>query len=468
MKISFHGAARTVTGSKHIIHLNNGKKILLDCGLFQGLREKTRMYNSDLGFDAKEITHVILSHAHIDHSGLLPKLVKDGFEGKIWCTPATASLAQILLADSAYIQEADVTYVNKKRAKQGLQYLSPIYKISDAQRVFPMIRTLDYDEKLEIDNDIEIMLTDAGHILGSACVHLSLQENGKNVQVTFSGDVGRYRDIILKSPSKFPQADYIILESTYGNSLHDDFRSANEELLDHIEEVCVKQGGKIIIPAFSVGRTQEILYDLNMLELENRLPNIEYYVDSPLSNKATSIIKEHPECYNKRVQEILKRDSDPFGFKGLTFITKADDSKALNSRENPAVIISASGMADAGRVKHHIANNISDEKNLILIVGYCEPNSLGARLARGDEKVRIFREEYQVKAKVASIRSMSAHADYDDLCQFLACQNPKAVDKLFLVHGDYEVQKDFARKLVKKGFHDVVIPEMHETIGLGV
>ncbi len=468
MKISFHGAARTVTGSKHIIHLKNGKKILLDCGLFQGLREKTRIYNSDLGFDAKEIDHVLLSHAHIDHSGLLPKLVKDGFQGKIWCTAATASLAKILLTDSAYIQEADVSYVNKKRAKQGLQYIAPIYTVADAEKVYPMLKTLDYDKKVKIDDDIEILFTDAGHILGSASVHLSIKENGKPVNVSFSGDVGRYRDIILKSPSKFPQADYIILESTYGNSLHSDFRLANEELLEHINEVCVKKGGRIIIPAFSVGRTQEILYDLNMLELENRLPNINYFVDSPLSNKATAVIKEHPECYNKRVQEILKRDSDPFGFKGLKFITKAEDSKALNSRRDPMVIISASGMADAGRVKHHIANSISDERNLILIVGYCEPNSLGARLVRGDEKVRIFREEYNVKAKVASIRSMSAHADYDDLCQYLACQNPRDVKKLFLVHGEYEVQHEFARRLVKKGFRDVVIPDMHQTVGLGI
>lgn len=468
MKISFHGAARTVTGSKHLIHLNNGKKILLDCGLFQGLREKTREYNSDLGFDAKEIDHVLLSHAHIDHSGLLPKLVKDGFDGKIWCTPATASLAQIMLADSAYIQEADVKYVNKKKAKQGQQYIAPIYTIADAERVIPMFRKLDYDKKTKIDDDIEILFTDAGHILGSASVHITITEKGKPVNISFSGDVGRYRDVILKSPSKFPQADYIILESTYGDSLHSDYRSANEELLKHIEETCIKNGGRVIIPAFSVGRTQEILYDLNMLELENRLPDIQYYVDSPLSNKATAVIKRHPECYNKRVQEILKRDSDPFGFKGLKFITKADDSKALNSLKNPMVIISASGMATAGRVKHHIANSISDERNMILIVGYCEPNSLGARLARGDERVRIFREEYEVKAKVATIRSMSAHADYDDLCQYLACQNPKMVSKLFLVHGEYEVQHEFARRLGKKGFRDVVIPDMHDTIGLGI
>ena len=467
MKISFHGAARTVTGSKHIIHLNSGKKILLDCGLFQGLREKTREYNSDLGFDAKEIDYVLLSHAHIDHTGLLPKLVKDGFHGKIYCTDATASLAQILLADSAYIQEADVRYINKKRAKQGLKYVSPIYTIADATKVYPMLKAVDYDKEIKIDDEVSVLFTDAGHILGSASIHIKITENGKTKRITFSGDVGRYRDIILRSPSTFPQSDYIILESTYGNSLHDDFRPANEELLNYIEDVCIKNKGRIIIPAFSVGRTQEILYDLNMLELENRLPPVEYYVDSPLSSRATTVVKSHPECYNKRVQEILKRDNDPFDFKNLKFIKSADDSKALNSRKNPMVIISASGMAEAGRVKHHIANAINDERNMILMVGYCEPFSLGARLARGEEQVRIFGEQYEVKAQIGSIRSMSAHADYDDLCQYLACQDPKMVDKLFLVHGEYDVQQEFSRRLIKKGFRDVVIPAMHETVGLG-
>lgn len=468
MKISFHGAARTVTGSKHIIHLNNGKNVLLDCGLFQGLREKTREYNSTLGFDATEIDYVLLSHAHIDHTGLLPKLVKEGFKGNIWCTEATANLAKILLADSAYIQQADVSFVNKIRAKQGLQYIAPLYTIADAESVYPLFKTLEYGKRVRIDEDVEVIYTDAGHILGSASIHIILNENGKEVRLTFSGDVGRYRDIILKSPSIFPQSDYIILESTYGNSLHENFRPANEELLSYIEEVCVKNRGKLIIPAFSVGRTQEILYDLNMLELENRLPALPYYVDSPLSNKATEVVRSHPECYNKHVQEILKRDDDPFGFKGLKFITKAEDSKALNSRHEPMVIISASGMAEAGRVKHHIANSIGDERNMILLVGYCEPNSLGAKLMKGDKHVRIFREEYEVKAQVASIRSMSAHGDYDDLCQYLACQNPQLVDKLFLVHGEYDVQQEFKNRLLKKGFRDVIIPDMHETIGLGI
>lgn len=467
MKISFHGAARTVTGSKHLLHLNNGKKVLLDCGLFQGLRDKTLEYNSHFGFNPEEIDIVVLSHAHIDHSGLLPKLLKEGYRGKIYCTPATADLAEALLLDSGYIQEADIAYVNKKRAEKGLPYLSPLYTVEDAKKVFPHFKTIPYDKKVEIDKDIELEFTDAGHILGSASVHLNINENGKKSTLTFSGDVGRYRDIILNSPSTFRQADYIILESTYGNSLHEDFKRSDEELLRYIQETCIDKKGKLIIPAFSVGRTQELLYDLNLMELENKLPAVEYYVDSPLSSKITEVVRQHPECYNKKLRELLNRDEDPFGFKGLHFISKAEDSKKLNSKKNPMVIISASGMAEAGRVKHHIANNIDDARNTVLIVGYCEPDSLGAKLVRGDEEVRIFRENFPVRAEIGSIRSMSAHGDYDDLCQYLACQNPRDVKKLFLVHGEHDVQEAFKNRLMKKGFLDVEVPYMHQTIGLG-
>lgn len=468
MKISFHGAARTVTGSKHLIHLANGKKILLDCGLFQGLQDKTLEFNSHFGFNPQEIDYVILSHAHIDHSGLLPRLVKEGYSKNIYCTDATADLTEVLLADSAYIQEADVAFVNKKRAAQGLPYIQPLYSIADANNVSKQLKKVAYDKKIKLDDDIELWFTDAGHILGSASVHLAIKENGKTVRISFSGDVGRYRDIILKNPTPFDQADFIILESTYGNSLHDVNETTADALYQHITECCVENRGKLIIPAFSVGRTQEILFYLNRLELEGRLPAIEYYVDSPLSNRATAVIKSHPECYNKRLQDLMKIDKDPFNFKGLKFITDVQDSKLLNSNKNPMVIISASGMAEAGRVKHHIANAIDNERNRILIVGYCEPHSLGAKLARGDERVRIFRDEYMVKASVASIRSMSAHGDYEDLCQYLATQNPADVQKIFLVHGEYDVQQDFAKKLIKKGFSDVQIPEMHQSIGLGI
>ncbi len=466
MKISFHGAARTVTGSKHIIHLKNGKKVLLDCGLFQGLGDETLEHNTHFGFDPMEIDYMILSHAHIDHSGLLPKLVKEGFKGPIYCTPATADLTEILLLDSAFIQESDVAFVNKRRAAQGLPYIKPLYTIADANNVFPLFKEIPYGEVTHIDEDISFQYTDTGHILGSAAVHVTIREEGKTTTITFSGDVGRYRDIILRSPEVFPQSDYIILESTYGNSLHEDIDGTEELLLKHIQETCIENKGKLIIPAFSVGRTQEILYALNKLETQGRLPDVPYYVDSPLSNKTTEIVKKHAELYNKHVQELMKHDKFPFEFKGLKFITQVEDSKHLNNRKEPLVIISASGMAEAGRVKHHIANNIENPRNTILMTGFCEFHSLGAKLMRGEKEVKIFRQEYQVKAQVAAIRSMSAHGDYDDLCQFLECQNPELVKTLFIVHGEYEVQTEFQHRLIKKGFKDVEVPKRHQVFRL--
>lgn len=467
MKIAFHGAARTVTGSKHLLTLNNGKKYLLDCGMFQGMGKETDVLNRSFGFNPAEITHTILSHAHIDHTGLIPKLVKDGFDGKIFCTPATKELTKVLLEDSAEIQEDDVKYINKKRAAEGLTYLQPLYKKEDAANAMDHFVQVEYGNWFKIDENIEVMYTDAGHIIGSAAVHLRVTENGKITRITFSGDVGRYRDVILKSPAEFDQADFILLESTYGNSLHDEHNTTPNQILKWVEKTCLQKKGKLIIPAFSVGRTQEILYALNQLELERRLPDVDYFVDSPLSVKATQIVKNYPSYFNKTIQKILQTDNDPFGFKGLKFIKTVDESKLLNFRNEPCVIISASGMADAGRVKHHISNNIENSRNTILFTGYCEPRSLGGRLMSGVKETNIFGVLHEVHAEIASIRSMSAHGDYDDLCQFLACQDPKKVKRLFLVHGEYNVQQDFKQRLIRKGFMDVEIPEMHYEIGLG-
>jgi metallo-beta-lactamase family protein len=466
MKISFHGAARTVTGSKHIVHLKNGKKVLLDCGLFQGMGEDTLTLNTHFGFDPMQIDAVILSHAHIDHSGLLPKLVKEGFKGPIYCTPATADLTQVLLLDSAYIQEYDVAFVNKRRAAQGLPYIKPLYTVADANLVFPLFREVEYGTETVIDECLRFSYTDTGHILGSAAVHLTVTEQGRETRITFSGDVGRYRDVILRSPEVFPQSDYILLESTYGNSLHEDVHGTEELLYQHIQETCIENKGKLIIPAFSVGRTQELLYALNKLENEGRLPDVPVYVDSPLSSQITAIVKQYAHLFNKHVQELMEKDRYPFDFKGLKFITKVEDSKALNNVKTPMVIISASGMAEAGRIKHHIANNIENPRNTILMTGYCEPRSLGARLQTGVGTVRIFRQDFEVKARVAAIRSLSAHGDYEDLCQFLACQDPALVKAIFLVHGEYDVMIDFQARLRKKGFRDVDIPRMHQSVKL--
>ncbi len=467
MKIAFHGAARCVTGSKHLITLKNGKKILLDCGMFQGMGKETISLNSQFGFEPSEVDVMVLSHAHIDHSGLIPKLVKEGYGGKIFCTPATKDLATVLMEDSAEIQESDVRYVNKKRATEGLPYIKPLYTVDDAKKAADHLVTVPYDRWTTIYPDVELLFTDAGHIIGSACVHLRIKENGNTRTLTFSGDVGRYRDVILKSPDEFPQADYIILESTYGNKLHDMHITTPDQLLEWVENTCIKKKGKLIIPAFSVGRTQEILYALNQLELENRLPDLEYFVDSPLSIEATEIVKKYPDYFNKTIQKVLKSDQDPFHFKGLKYVKTVEQSKMLNFRNEPCVIISASGMAEAGRVKHHISNNVENSRNAILMTGYCEPNSLGARLQSGNKEVRIFGVMHEVHAEVGSIRSMSAHGDYEDLSQWLACQDPRQVKRLFLVHGEYDVQQDFKSRLFKKGFVDIEIPEMHYEVGLG-
>lgn len=466
MKIAFHGAARTVTGSKHLISLKNGKHILLDCGLFQGMGKDTDTLNSQFGFDPATIDYLILSHAHIDHCGLIPKLVKDGFAGVIYSTPATKELSGILLEDSAEIQRDDTRYINKKRARLGLPPYEPLYDLEDAAKTLEMFQVVNYGKWTKIEEEIEVLYTDAGHIIGSAAVHLIITEDGKETRISFSGDVGRYNDAILRSPDVFPQADYILLESTYGNKLHDEVHGTPDTILKWIEKTCLQKKGKLIIPAFSVGRTQELLFALNQLDIENSLPSVPVYVDSPLSKEATEVLKNYPQYFNKRVRNIMQSDKDPFDFKGLTFIKTVEESKRLNELPKPCVIISASGMADAGRVKHHIMNNIGDEKNTILMVGYCEPRSLGGRLMNGAKEVKIFGDMYRVEAEVGQMRSMSAHGDYDDLCQFLACQNPSLVKTLFLVHGEYEVQQDFAGRLRRKGFREVVIPDRHDEVTL--
>jgi metallo-beta-lactamase family protein len=466
MKIAFHGAARTVTGSKHLLTLKNGKKILLDCGMFQGLGKETDILNRDFGFESGEIDVMILSHAHVDHCGLIPKLVSEGFAGKIFCTPATKDLSTVLMKDSAEIQQDEIKYQNKRRAAEELPYLKPLYTVEDAQKAANQFLEQPYGQWFDVIDGVQAMYTDAGHIIGSGCVHIKVNEDGKETHITFSGDVGRYNDAILKSPETFPQADYIIMESTYGNSLHDNNVTTPEMLLRWIEKACVQKKGKLIMPAFSVGRTQELLYALNQLEVENQLPDLDYYVDSPLSIEATAIVKKYPQYFNKTIQKIMETDKDPFAFKGLRFVQTVDQSKQLNFQNGPMVIISASGMGDAGRVKHHISNNIENSRNTILLTGYCEPHSIGGRLMAGDKEISIYGVMHEVHAEIGAIRSMSAHGDYEDLCQWLSCQDMKQVKKLFLVHGEYKVQQDFQQRLIKKGFADVEIPEQHYEVGL--
>ncbi len=464
MKISFHGAARTVTGSKHLLSLNNGMNILLDCGFFQGLGgAKTEELNRNLGFDASTIDILILSHAHIDHSGDIPYLVKQGFQGKIYCTAATHDLAAIMLADTAHIQETDLKYLNKRREAQNKPLLEPIYTIEDVDAAMELFYSLPYRKEISIAPDVKLMFTDSGHILGAAAVNLKINENGKEIRLTFTGDIGRASDKILKTPDPFPQADYILCESTYGNRLHESSVDTERKLLEIVRHTCVEKKGKLIIPAFSLGRTQEVVYALNNLKNAGLLPAIPVYVDSPLSVNATSIMKAHPECFNGDILKSLRSDPDPFGFENLKYIQSAKDSIALNDIDKPMIIISASGMADAGRVKHHIQNNINNKKNTILLVGYCSPGSLGRRLEEGIEEVHIYGKEYKVVCEVAQMNSYSAHADYNEMLEYLSCQKPSEVKKMFLVHGEYEVMVDWKAKLNNAGFNNIEIPEIHSS-----
>lgn len=466
MNITFHGAAQTVTGSKHLIKLDNGTQILLDCGMFQGHGKDTAKLNEDFGFKAEDIDFLILSHAHIDHSGLIPKLVSDGFKGQVIATPATYDLCKILLEDSAKIQESDAKYLNKKRVRKGKQPIEPLYTKYDALFALSFFKKVKYDTPYQLTDGVKLIFKDAGHIIGSASVHLDVSENGKETKISFSGDVGRFKDLLLKEPAPFRQADYILIESTYGSSLHEDAIAAEEKILEIIIDTCINRKGKLIIPAFSVGRTQEILYSLNSLELKGKLPDLKYFVDSPLSEKATLIVKAHPWNFNDKVQEVLKVDDDPFDFKGLNYIEDTEESMSLNDDHSPMVIISASGMAEAGRVKHHIKNNIQDPNSTILIVGYAEPSSLAGRLVNGVNPVYIFGDQYMVNAKVVFLQSLSAHGDQNDLLHFLACQDKSKIKKIFLVHGEIKTQEIFKGKLIGEGYHDVEIPFRHQSFDL--
>ena len=459
MTFTFYGAARTVTGSKHLLTLGDGRKILLDCGFFQGHGADTDALNRHFLFDPSSIDILVLSHAHIDHSGNIPNLVKQGFSGKIYCTEPTRDLCEIMLADTAHIQENDAAYLNKRRHKQGLHSLKPIYTLPDVEAALKQFVTVPLKNKTKILDNVELEYTDSGHILGAAAINLVIRESGKETRICFTGDIGRYNDKILKSPAPFPQADYILCESTYGNRLHESLALTESRLIEIVNRTCVEKKGKLIIPAFSLGRTQELVFALNNLSNQKKLPRIKVYVDSPLSVNATGIMRRHTSCFNDAILESIKKDPDPFGFNELYYIQDVNASKQLNEMKEPCIIISASGMAEAGRIKHHLKNNIAGPQNTILIVGFCSPDSLGGRLMAGNKTVKIFGEEYPVNAAVEVINSFSAHADYNEMLEYLSCQDPSKVKKMFLVHGEYHVQTDWREKLVAKGFASVDIPE---------
>ena len=467
MDIKFCGAAQEVTGSCHLITLLNGKKILLDCGLFQG--RDVEPYNEKWFFNPSEIDYLILSHAHIDHSGRIPKLVKDGFKGPIYSTHATRSLCAIMLLDSAKIQVRDAQYHNKKVAKKlkrkknkknkKLKFEEPLYREEDVHLAMTRFIAMGYNTWFKLDDDVHILYKDAGHILGSASVTLRIRENGHWKTLAFTGDVGRPNRPILRDPQLLENVDYLICESTYGDKYHEMAPEESALFLKIIKETCLDKKGKLIIPAFSVGRTQEIVYMLDRMENEGRLPRIPVYVDSPLAVNATTVFGSHPECFDTDLAEYMLTDDDPFGFNQLRYIRDVRESKGLNSRQEPCIIISAAGMMNAGRSKHHLNNNIEDPKNTILIVGYCSPETPGGKLRKGAEAIKLFGEVKFVRAGIEIMDSFSAHADKGELTEFIQPLKEQ-VGKIFLVHGDLDEQKSFKSHLLHEGFQSVEIPSI--------
>ena len=368
--------------------------------------------------------------------------------------------------DSAHIHESDIKFLNKRRQKNGQEPLKPLYTTRDAELCLKHFKPIPYDAEFNLNDEVSFHFTDVGHIIGSASVSVTVNENNKITRLAYTGDVGRYNDLLLKAPSTFSQADYIICESTYGDRLHEGDADAESKFLRIVLHTCVDKKGKLIIPAFSLGRTQEIVFVLNKLKNEGRLPNVKVYVDSPLSTHATEIVRRHPECFNDALQQYIKTDSNPFGFEGLTYVEEAVESKGLNNLKEPCIIISAAGMCDAGRIKHHLMNTISDPSTTVLIAGYCSPNTLGRRLMDGDKSVHIFGEYFEVKAEIETILSYSAHADYSELIRFLSCQNKKQVKNIFLVHGEDGAKIAFKKKLEEEGYPAVEIAEKGVTYKL--
>lgn len=466
--IQFCGAAGTVTGSCHLITLESGKKILLDCGLFQGHQAYVDEWNSRWLFKPSDIDYVILSHAHIDHSGRLPKLVKDGFRGPIYATSGTIDLCEAMLMDSAKIQVKDSEYFNKKRQKRHEEEVEPLYTPEDVEPVLELFKMVNYENWHSIDNEISFLFRDAGHILGSASVTLKIHTKHEgDILLGFTGDVGRPKRPILKDPIPMPECDYLITESTYGGRKHEASPEDVNHLLDVIYETCIRNQGKVIIPAFSVGRTQEIVYMLNNLWNEKRLPKIPVYVDSPLSVNVTGIYAKHPECFDKEVREIMNHDPNPFGFQSLEFITDTQDSKELNTSKEPCIIISASGMAESGRIVHHIKHQIENASSTILIVGYASEHSLAGRLRKKPDFVKIHGQEHRVNARIEIMDSFSAHGDEEELVQFLSSQNKKQLKNIFLVHGEDEALQAFSNRLIHEGFSQTTIPAHGEVITIG-
>jgi metallo-beta-lactamase family protein len=458
MKLDFWGAAKTVTGSMHLVEAD-GHRLLLDCGLFQGRRQEARERNEQLPFEASTIDAVVLSHAHIDHSGNLPTLVKNGFQGCIYATSATRDLCSAMLRDSATIQESDAQFVNKRNAEKGLPPVEPLYTVEDAVSALHLFHAVDYDHPIDVLPGVRLTYRDAGHILGSASVALDVTEDSCVTRLAFTGDVGRKGAAILRDPAVIERADVLITESTYGGRHHGPMGQAREKLAQVVGETA-RRGSVLIIPSFAVGRTQDIVYHLHELFEAGAIPTLPVYVDSPLAINVTEVFRQHPECYDEETHQHMLHDhhTDPFGFSRLIYVRDVEDSKKLNNLQEPAVIISASGMCEAGRILHHLRNHIADPRTTVLFVGYQAENTLGRKLVDGDKVVRIFGEEHPVEATIEKIDGYSAHADEEEMLEFIGAiaQRPR---RAFVVHGEPDATRAFAAGLSGLGISSVTVPE---------
>lgn len=461
MRINFHGAAHTVTGSQHLLEIN-GHRLLLDCGLYQGRRDETYARNLKFAYDPRSVNAVILSHAHIDHCGNLPNLVDDGYEGPIYATRATVDLATIMMADSGRIQESDAEFVNRKKLKRGEPLIEPLYTEADAQRAADLFRGVDYGQSFEPIPGVIARFVEAGHILGSAAISLEIEEQGRKIRFWFSGDIGRYGLPLLRDPILPDPVDYLLMECTYGDKKHNDPSAAYEEFRDVVKRT-VRRNGKVIIPAFAVGRTQELVYNLNMMMHDGDVPRVPVFVDSPLAVNASDVFRRHPEIFDSETRKFVDEARHPaLDFKMLTYIRSVEESKALNKRTEPMVIISASGMAETGRILHHLRNNIENPNNTVCIVSWQAPYTLGRRLADREKRVKIFGEPYTVNAEVATIGGLSGHAGQDLLVKY-STSVKKAVKKVFLVHGEEKQATTLISLLNDQEMREVYYPDLHSS-----
>jgi metallo-beta-lactamase family protein len=463
VRLSFHGAAQTVTGSQHLLEIN-GARLLLECGLYQGRREESYRRNREFRYDPRSVNAVVLSHAHIDHSGNLPNLVRQGFSGLVYATSATADLSDIMLRDSGHIQESDAAFVNKK-LRRGDSPVQPIYTMADAEQVAGYFHSVEYRQWFEPIPGVKAQFFDAGHILGSAGVLLEIVENGRHLRFWFSGDIGRFKLPLLQDPVLPEPVDYLLMECTYGDLAHNDPEQAYEAVRSIVSKT-IARGGKVIIPSFAVGRTQELVYDLNRMVAEGEIGAVPVYVDSPLAVNTTDVFRRHPEYFDQETRAFVRENRHPaLEFKGLTYVRSVEESKALNDRHEPMIIISASGMAETGRILHHLRNNIGDPRNTVLIVSWQAPDTLGRRLADGETQVRIFGDPHDVRAEVVKVPGLSAHAGQDLLVRYASSIKGDA-RKVFLIHGEQEPAAALTAKLNAESMREVYYPALHSSVEL--